>query len=606
MSGFIAIYNLDGAPVDTAVLARMMERLHYRGPDRQAVWCDGAVAMGHTLFRVTHEAANEALPMTLNGVTLTGDIRLDAREALIERLKPVDAHASLHIPDSELLLRAYLAWGQNCLREVIGQFSGVLWDERQQHLLAFRDHFGLQPLYYAQVGKSLIISSELGAIRLHPEVGVRLNDTAIADFLLFGSLTWNEKTFTAFHDIHRLRGAHLLTAGASGVEVRRYWSLPTDQPMLRYRTEDEYLDHFRDVLGKAILDRMRLDKVVVLMSGGLDSTTIAALAKQNIREGRSSTQLTAITTIYERIHPDNEGEYAALAADKIGIPLHFFVADEFPLIEPLPATAEPSETYENGYIEAASRMLRTYGRVTLYGEGADSLLRNEPLFDVLRRFSLVSALDLYFWLWRFLGYRPPLAGLLPAINPKNWGKPPVERSYAFPEWLNPEFIAAENLHERWVQGWNSKLVSSHKLHSLAYATLTAPDWSVHTEMWHPMENCPSYTTMPFLDLRVVNFMLSLPPLPWFKRKYLIRQAMRNILPTEVLERPKTPLGTTLSSLLKQPGAEWVRHWNAQPELRRYVLREAVNMGPGLSHGKAYVNMRPLLLNNWLSLLQTGV
>lgn len=606
MSGFIAIYNLDGAPVDTAVLARMMERLHYRGPDRQAVWCEGAVAMGHTLFRVTHEAANEALPMTLNGVTLTGDIRLDARSSLVERLKRVDGDAKLNMPDSELLLRAYLVWGQHCLREVIGQFSGVLWDERQQRLLAFRDHFGLQSLYYAHVGSSLIISSELGAVREYPAVSKRLNDAAVADFLLFGNLQWIDKTFTIFDDIHRLSGAHLLTAGAGGVEVRRYWSLPTDQPMLRYRAEAEYLDHFRDILSTAILDRMRLDKVVVLMSGGLDSTTIAALAQRSVREGRSSAQLTAITTIYERIHPDDEGKYAALAAEKIGMPLHFFVADDFPLVDPLPATAEPSEAYENGFVEAASRMLRTYGRVVLYGEGADSLLRDEPLFDVLRRFSPIGAVGLYFWLWRFLGRRPPLAGLLPAMNPKNWGKPPVERSYAFPEWLNPEFITAENLHERWVQGWNSKIVSAHKLHSLAYATLTAPDWAVDTEMWHPMENTPSYTMMPFLDLRVVDFMLSLPPLPWFKRKYLIRQAMRNDLPAEVLERPKTPLGTTLSSLLKQPGAEWVRYWHAQPELGRYVHREAVNMGPGLSHGKAYVNMRPLLLNNWLSLFHQQV
>jgi asparagine synthase (glutamine-hydrolysing) len=603
MSGFVAIFNRDGAPIDPSVLALIMKRLHYRGPDRQSTWVDGPVAMGHTLFRVTNEAANEALPLTLQGVTLTGDIRLDGREALIERFKRGGLEATLHMPDSELLLRAYLAWGHECLRDLLGQFAGVLWDGRQQRLLAFRDHLGLQSVYYAQVGKSLIISSELGAIRLHPHVSTRLNDGALADFLLFGNLQWIDKTFTAFNDIHRLSGAHLLVAETGGeVTVRRYWTLPTGQPMLRYRTEDEYLEHFRTVLKASIQDRMRLDKVVVLMSGGLDSTSIAALAQQIVREGGSSAQLTAVTTVYERIHPDNEGEFAALAAQKIGIPVQFFVGDSFTLIEPLPATAEPTEAYESGFYDAASRLISSYGRVVLYGEGADSLLRDEPLYEVLRRFSPVGALDLYRWLWRFLGHRPPLVGLLPALNPKNWGKAHIEPAYEFPEWLNPDFVAALNLRDRWMQGWEGKMTTSHKLHAMAYSTLVAPDWATDTEMWEPLELCPPHTMMPFLDLRVVDFMLALPPLPWFKRKYLIRRAMRDDLPKEVLERPKTPLGTLLTSLLRLPGAEWVEHWHAQPELGRYVRREAVGRIIGEGPGKAYVNMRPLLLNNWLHLV----
>ena len=603
MSGFVAIFNIDGTPIDQEVLERLIARLEYRGPDKQGARIDGSVGFGQTLLCITAEQVIAPCPpLTIDNVTIVGDVRLDARTELVDSLRAIGMPVTPATPDIELVLRSYLKWGENLPYHLLGQFACAIWDAQRGCMYAFRDHFGQQPVYYAHVKNTVIIGNEITVLRLHPLVSSNLDDQAIADFLLFGNLVWVDKTQTAFKQIRRLPGGHILSVTKAGdITVKRGWTLPINQPMLRYRTENEYLEHFRTLLQTAIKDRMCNDKMVVLMSGGLDSTSIAAVAQHLIETGKVNAKLTAVTTIYERIHPDQERYFAELAAQKIGIPIRFFLGDDYHISDPLPATAEPSEEYESGFYEDATRLVWSFGKVVLYGEGADSLLRYEALFDILRRFPPHQALSLYIWLWGYFGRRPPLIGLSAALNPRNWRRPSIERSYGYPNWINPDLEAALHLRERWEAAWLTNITSDHRLHALAYASLSAPDWTTSLEYLSlPKDIHLPFVTMPFLDLRVVSFILTLPPLPWFKKKYLIRQAMQDDLPLEVLQRAKTPLGLILSSLLKQPSSSWVDHWKAAPELHHYVRRERIPPVSGnVRPSEAYLNMRPLLLNNWI-------
>src|SRR5690349_16284014 len=122
MSGIVGMVNLDGAPVDRELIYRCTDFLSYRGPDAHRVWIDYNVGLGHTLLRTTYESDTESQPTTLDGKAwLIADARIDARTELLTKLPP--SLVSKDTPnDAELILKAYGAWGEDCVRHLIGDF----------------------------------------------------------------------------------------------------------------------------------------------------------------------------------------------------------------------------------------------------------------------------------------------------------------------------------------------------------------------------------------------------------------------------------------------------------------------------------------------------
>ena len=162
--------------------------MSFRGPDAQETWIDGNAGFGHTMLRTTFEAETEQQPLTLDGkVWLTADARIDGRAELIANLeaklrtKPLLSHRSNPngsdsiIPnDAELILYAYQAWGEDCVKHLIGDFAFAIWDSREHRLFCTRDHFGVKPFYYAHVGNTFVFSNTLNAVRLHPNVSAKI------------------------------------------------------------------------------------------------------------------------------------------------------------------------------------------------------------------------------------------------------------------------------------------------------------------------------------------------------------------------------------------------------------------------------------------------
>src|SRR5262249_4316238 len=162
------IFNTDGASVDSELLERLTTSLTFRGPDARAVWCHGSVGFGHTLFRTTWEARYERQPFTQEQqVWIVADARVDAREDLVHALGLDDPLPLARTPDVELILRAYLKWGEACLDHMIGDFSFAIWDGRSRKLFCARDHFGVKLFYYAWIGTTFIFSNTIAALRLH-------------------------------------------------------------------------------------------------------------------------------------------------------------------------------------------------------------------------------------------------------------------------------------------------------------------------------------------------------------------------------------------------------------------------------------------------------
>lgn len=601
MSGFIGVVNFDGEPVDKKLLEKLAERIACLGPDAQDCLIDGAAGFAHALFRTTRESATERQPLTIDDLTIVGDARIDARAELVCQLRSRGQEVSLGLPDINLILAAYRVWNQSCLQYLIGDFAFAIWDRRRRQVYCARDHFGIRPLYYAHVGSTLIVSNQIGAIRLHPKVTPTLNEGYIADFLLCGNQIWLDRTGSAFANIYRIPPAHQLICEGQITKMEPYWSLPTTGSMLKYHSENEYISHFMQLLNDAVKDRLRSERAAISMSGGLDSTSLAAVACQLVQSGDIEAKLTARTLVYDRIHPDHEAYYAALAARSIGIPIHISSYDHRLLKEPLPITSEPVFVMQSGASEEKVQETLSFGTVVLQGHGVDELLEETPLYQIVASLGLREGASLFLWLWRFLGHRPALGGVRRFANPLQWRYAPRTPPVEFPIWLNPDLVQRLDLRARWHEFWSWRPAQSHFLHPNAYKSTILPSRTLSGELLYPLGTVSPEAAAPFLDLRLVNYIMSLPPQPWFTRKYLLRRAMRNLLPAEILSRPKTILGSLLTSLLQQPGTEWIDEWEAIDELEAYVVRAAVPTiaGNPAEYSAAFVNLRPLFLNRWL-------
>ncbi len=381
VSGFVGIVHLGNAPVDRDLIHQLTDFQAFRGPDAQQVWVNGGTAFGHTLLRSTQESQNEHQPLTLDGATwIVADARVDARPDLIAKLRALGQEdLAADTPDVELILRSYHAWGEDCVGHLIGDFAFGIWDGPRKRLFCARDQMGVKTfLYYAHLGSLIVFANTLDCIRLHPRRSRdRLNDQAIADFLLFESN--QDSATTSFADIQRLPPAHRAAWSQEGFCLTRYWILPVEDPLL-LKHADDYFNRFKELLHQVVGDRLRTYPVGIFLSGGLDSTTLLAEATNFRKQSQNNSDLLAITKVDGAI-PD-EADYAKSVANQLQVPVHFVNwGDETvnPWWEQTPwHTQEPNSSPWNAVAYGNYwRQIEPYSRVFLYGEGPDNALRFE-------------------------------------------------------------------------------------------------------------------------------------------------------------------------------------------------------------------------------------
>lgn len=594
MSGLVGVLHLDGRPIQANWLNQATHYLKFRGPDAQHCWSSGPVGLGHALLRTEPESAADHQPASLDSrLWITADVRLDARQELIARLAGREQPPGQAITDAELILRAYESWGRDCLDHLQGDFAFAIWDARDQVLFCARDRLGLKPFYYARVGDILVFSNTLDCVRRHPAVSGRLHEPAVGDFLLAG---YNpELDTTIFTDIRRLPPAHSLTAGKT-LSVQRYWSVPR-LDLLHYRRPREYVEHFQHLLDRAVADRVRGGRAGVFMSGGLDSPTVAASARQHA-------ELQAFTVVYDHLIPDQERYYAGLVARALSLPIRFLPADGYQLYErrDQPELFKP-EPYDSPLAAAEFDHLQaagTFSRVVLNGEGPDMELKEGKRYfiELLRQLQLGEFLrdaSRYAFKHRRLPPFGILSKLKRRLGMQPWTPP-------FPPWFNPEFARTLDLPARAQRMWGIAAEFKDLDRREAYQTTFNPLCCNFFE-WHDpgFTRVPVEVRFPFFDLRMVQFLLALPSMPWCVDKELLRAALRGTVPGRVLQRPKTPLeGDPVVALLSRAGSEWVDRHEPHPELPRYVNPKAV---PSLCGEEvtalAWMNSRPLTLSLWL-------
>jgi len=588
--------------VERSLLHSLTHFLSYRGPDAREVWADGSVGFGHTMLRTTHESAGERQPASLDGrFWITADARLDCRAELEAKLSAADRKCSRGAPDSVLLLHAYAAWGEACVQHLRGDFAFAIWDARQRTLFCARDHFGIKPFYYALIGDLFLFSNTLDCVRVHPDVSDDLDDAAIADFLLFG--TNYDLRSTTFRDIRRLPPAHFLAVSGQGLRVERYWSPPIDG-RIRYHRPDEYVEHFQILLQSAVSDRLRTDRAGILLSGGLDSSSVAATVRGLSGNSSGPVDLRAYTITYESLLADRDGEHARKVAEFLKMPIRCLPMDG---LQPFDRWTDAELTWPEPVDDPffaglfdQSRMIAEDCRVVLTGEGIDNLMHFEmwPYARHLLRNGQWGRtiaesrryLQLRSSVWP--GVRRRLRGLFV----QDLDAP------VFPRWFAPEFAKRMNLEERWRECSAVRSSPAHPVVPGAHASLSLPQWSQLFELENAgVTRCPVEVRYPFLDLRIVEYVLALPPFPWAFEKNLLREAMVGHLPESIRRRRKTPLaGDPLKEMLQRPDAARIdqAHWTEQIDC--YVNRSALPMlHMERNSGRAGAAIRPHCLNFWL-------
>jgi asparagine synthase (glutamine-hydrolysing) len=506
------------------------------GPDGHRVHTGETCALGHALMRTDDRQL--AQPISLDGeVWLTADARLDDRAGLIAALGPHTGRIGAGTDDAELLLHAYAAWGDAFLDRVAGDFAFALWDSRRRRLLCARDQIGIVPLHYVELRGCLLVASSPELLLLHPHVPDHLDEAAIADFLLAGQPS--DFGATAFLAVRCVAPAHTLSWDYGQVRLRRYWRQADFAPLLRLRRRGDYIERFGGLLQSAVDDRVPSGPLAVQLSGGMDSTTVAALASRSRhRRPGIGADLRGVTAVLGGDSGDREGDYARLAADWLQIGAD--VVDEStraptdPFAPPRPLTPEPTpyQWTDAGYQLAA--IAADHARVCLSGLGADPLLTLVP----------------WYWAeWLAAGHVVRLA-LAFADHVRLFGDRPhlgVEAGARFARQARTVFATPPP----WMDaGLAARVDATARLRALAPRSASmldrrnlsaAPAW----QAWFTWAD-PGYTGLalrfrhPMTDLRLIDFAARVAPHPWFEGKRILREATEGLLPDSVRERPKTP------------------------------------------------------------------
>ena len=553
MSGLFGIVDFAAPRIEPEELRRLAELASYRAPG--GITCHFLEGAG-----LAHLALHEERPLldSERKICVLFDGRLDNRPELIARLSPArGAEAS----DTELLLAAYLEWGEVCTDRLLGDFAFAIWDAGRRRLFCAVDPLGIKPLHYAQVGSLICFASDAVQVLQHPAVPDGYNEAEIAAYLA-GCCEDPERSF--FAAVHKLGPGRRLVAENGSLRAERYWSPAPKE--IRYPRDEDYADHFREILQQAVTDRMRGagSFVGIAMSGGLDSTSVAALAQR-----ASTTGIRAYSFVFNRLTDCDERAYSRSMTEELGLEVEPVEAERLWDLESRSALPHSPDTpfvgWHTCYREILRQMAVGGSRVLLMGHGGDDLLRGSSLVyaERLRRGDLSAVREVVSHargrqesLPRAL-YRHFVRPHLPAGVDRALLSALGKRKDRLPAWLHPDFVRRTRLASD-ARAPRRSFASPARRET--YTHLVEHPWYWRLANWHD-RNAAAFgieVRHPFLDRRLSEYVLAIPGEQLFRldsTKSLLRRSMREILPERIRSRQgKTRFTPFLDLVLRERAA----------------------------------------------------
>jgi asparagine synthase (glutamine-hydrolysing) len=553
MCGICGELRFDGQAADLAAVRRMMEAMRRRGPDHGDCFAQGALAFGHRRLAVIDLSAHSNQPMRDADLelALVFNGTIYNYQALRRELE-ASGYRFFSGGDTEVVLKAYHAWGKACLARLEGIFAFAIQDTRRHTLFLARDNFGVKPLYFTRDAQRLRFASTLPALLSSGGVPSELDPAGLQfQFTLHGSVP---APFTILKHIRKLPPATSLEIDAQGhLLEERYWRLEARRPAQK-PDEAAYLAQTRAQLTRAAhSQRLAADVPVgVLLSGGLDSSLLVALLAE---QGQKDIQTFSIGFQDQPEEAGNEFYYSDMAARHFGTRHTRYQASDAEVLDTLPeaiaAMSEPMFSQDNIAFYLLAREVRKEVKAVLSGQGADEVFGG------------------YFWYPQmaasFAEGLPPLEGFARHYFDR---RHPEYLEMMAPEWATADHASAfinARLNEPGADEFLDQVLR------LDATTLIVDD---------PVKRVDNMTMawglearVPFLDKALVETAMTLPPALRLREggKYPLKQLARGLLPDAIIDRPKAYFPTPALKYVRGGFLAFIREVLTAPACRQRGL-----------------------------------
>lgn len=550
MLAFGALIDLSLAPLLPEFPSRLRQSLSAI-PGRVAMYGEGEVALAHVTDGRT-PSFDADLPLRQGDVLVAGTLRIDAQAALRVALSPDQPSALAAVSDARLVMLAYERWGDRLAEHLIGDYALVVWDRRLGRVICARDPHGNRQLFWGRSGAVLAVGSTIDVVRGLPGVSSELYEPSVVSLLRDGWV--DDADRTVYRDVRRLPAAHsAIFTEPKALTIRRHWDFPVPAP-IRYRHDDNYVAHFLEVLHTVVRDRLRADTASIFLSGGMDSSTLAAAA----RAAAPTVSLRAYTATYPTLAPSDDDTLSVEVAARLDVPHRVYDYDRSRALgyldDPSQLPPQPFDEPDLGLTRDSLRELADFAPIAIDGEDGDWLLQAPTLLGQLKTQPFTEVVASWSRYWWQAGERP-WAGIEWRDRLRRLRRGEADRA----PWMRAGF--------RRTDAHGHRVGLPHPLRPRNVRALSSPLWDMGYESQSPAwTGQPLLITLPLMDPRLIAFVFALPPVPWCQKKHLFRAAMRGVLPASVLARPKTPL----SGFIEARVAQWRAQGGADTPISGHV------------------------------------
>jgi asparagine synthase (glutamine-hydrolysing) len=541
-------------------ITEMVQTIQHRGGDGNGIYLDDKIALGHSRLAIIDLSNNAKQPIFNEDQSVIAVVNGEIYnyKELRAELK-AKGHMFRSDCDSEVVVHAYEQWGRFCFDQFSGMFAMAIYDKKHDELILARDPIGKKPLYYCKTKDALVFASEIKAIL--KVVPAEVNFNMIPTYLMY---QYSMGAQTLFKNIRKVSpGEMLVVLGKNGREhyLNKYWEIE-ENSTLRDTTDYRYsVNHIRTLLQESVRLRLQSDVPVgAFLSGGIDSSAVVALWRE-----QSNQEIHTFTATFDG---HSEAEYAKAVSDHLSVQFHEvhisadMVARDLSDItwhhdEPLGDAA----VINNYYL---AREARKYVKVVLAGEGGDEIFggyqwyRFDPYLNIMRKSPV--------WMRKFarqwLGSGDPLewddkiARILQFPMQETLEEmilyPTTSMSLLNVAWLTGnsyQELRSDVLNRQRtpnVKSLYNKMLGMDCLNLLPEKFLMKADKAT---MAHALEE-----RLPLLDKNIIEFAFSLPK-KLKKDKYILRKAVEDLLPSEIVWRKKAGFGT--------PVVDWLNNTKMQ-------------------------------------------
>jgi asparagine synthase (glutamine-hydrolysing) len=520
MCGICGELRLDGLAPELGRTGRMLERLERRGPDHEGSYSDGPVALGHRRLAIIDlsERGNQPMVDTELGLAIVFNGTIYNYPELREELKGM-GYRFASDGDTEVILKAYAAWGDLCVERLTGMFAFAIWNMHTRQLFLARDRLGIKPLYYSQNETGFLFASNIQALLAAGGVDTSIDAVALHHQFTLHAVIPAPRTI--LNGVRKLQPGHTLTIDPQGnSELRRYWQLYASRPG-EARSEAEWVEAVHAALKKAVKRRLDIADVPVgvLLSGGLDSSLLVGLlAEQGVKD------ILTFSIGFED-QPEEQGsefEYSDQVVAMYDTRHHKYHIPNEQVLQRLPEAvsqmAEPMVGQDAVAFYLLSERVAAEVKVVQSGQGADEVFAG------------------YFWY--------PLMAAEQGSDLQRFARHYFDRSHEeFLETVSEAYrgedhtsqLVAELLAEPGADDYLDKVLR------MDTTTLIVDD---------PVKRVDNMTMawglearVPFLDHELVELAMSMPPSMKLgpdgnDHKYVLKQIARGLIPDAVIDRPK--------------------------------------------------------------------